>query len=258
MKKCNLSFAIVTYNNEKIITDTINSLVANIPEEYNYKVLVFDNDSNDNTVELIRGLKGNIEVFELKQNLGFGYGHNQALNVIDSDYHFVVNPDILLEDKSQIRKMCTYLDENSEIGLLSPLIVYPDLRIQYLCKVNPTVFDMLIRRISPNFLKARQDRYVMKDTGYDKIMDLEYASGCFMAFRTSIFREIDGFDEDYFMYLEDADITRRTNEVSKCIFYPDARVVHAWERSAHKSLKFAIITMKSMITYFNKWGWKLI
>ncbi|MNF08833.1 hypothetical protein D3C80_2093510 [compost metagenome] len=60
------------------------------------------------------------------------------------------------------------------------------------------------------------------------------------------------------MYLEDADITRRVNQISKAVFFPEARIIHAWERGAHKSVKLAIITIKSMITYFRKWGWKMI
>jgi hypothetical protein len=97
----------------------------------------------------------------------------------------------------------------------------------------------------------------MKETGYNKIMRLDYASGSFMVFRSDIYKELKGFDDSFFMYLEDADITRRVNQISKAIFYPEARVIHAWERSGHKSLKFAKITIQSMIIYFNKWGWKL-
>jgi GT2 family glycosyltransferase len=142
--------------------------------------------------------------------------------------------------------------------MLSPLVLSQDLSIQYLCKKNPTVFDMVIRRISPNIFKKRQDKYIMKESGYNKIIKLDYATGSFMVFRTEIYKELKGFDDSFFMYLEDADITRRVNQISKVEFYPDARVIHAWERKGHKSFKFALITVHSMIVYFNKWGWKFI
>lgn len=258
MEQIDLSLAIVTYNNSGIIENTVKSVVENIPNDYSYKLYIIDNDSKDNTLDIVRKIQGNIEVIETGINKGFGYGHNAILDVINSKYHFIVNPDIQIENSSQLKKMVQYLDENQDVGMLSPLILSPDLSIQYLCKTNPTVFDMLIRRLSPNLFKLRQDKYVMKESGYNKIMRIDYATGSFMVFRTDIYKELEGFDDAFFMYLEDADITRRVNQVSKTIFYPEARVIHAWERSGHKSFKFAKITVQSMIIYFKKWGWKWI
>jgi hypothetical protein len=257
MAHIDLSLAIVTYNNSMIIEDTVRSVVENIPAEYSYKVYIIDSDSKDNTLDLVREVKGNIEIIELGINKGFGYGHNAIIDVINSEYHFVVNPDIKIENSDQIKRMIEYLEKNPDVGLLSPLILNPDLSIQYLCKTNPTVFDMCIRRISPNLFKQRQNKYVIKESGYKTIMKLDYATGSFMVFRTNIYKELKGFDDAFFMYLEDADITRRVNQISKAIFYPGARVIHTWERSGHKSFKFAKITLRSMIVYFNKWGWKL-
>ncbi|NTW72268.1 MAG: glycosyltransferase family 2 protein [Eubacteriaceae bacterium] len=252
-----LSLTIVTYNNSKIIGDTIKSVVENIPQELSYRLYIVDNNSTDRTVELVREMDLNIEILPLKVNKGFGYGHNQILDLINSRYHLVVNPDIMLEDKDQIRKMVKYLDENPQVGMLSPLILNPDHTIQYLCKTNPTVFDMLIRRISSKLFPKRQDRYVMKETGYNKIMPIEYASGSFMVFRTDLFKKIGGFDDAFFMYLEDADITRRINEIAASVFFPQAQVIHLWQREGHKKIKYALITAESMKVYFKKWGWKL-
>lgn len=256
-EQLDLSLAIVTYNNAAIIEKTVKSIIENIPKEKKYRLYIIDNNSSDNTLDIVKNIKGNIEIFDLNVNNGFGFGHNKVLEYLNSKYHLVVNPDITLENQDQINKMLKFMDENPDIGMLSPLIVNTDFSIQYLCKTNPTVLDMLIRRISPNILPNRQDRYVLKDTGYNKTMNIDYASGCFLVFRTKVFQELKGFDEDFFMYLEDADITRRVNEVSKAIFFPDARVVHAWERGGHKSLKLALITIKSMRVYFKKWGWKI-
>lgn len=252
-----LSLAIVTYNNASIIEETINSILENIPNGVRYKLFIIDNNSSDKTLEIVRKINGNIKIIDLKVNNGFGYGHNAVLDYLNSKFHIVVNPDITIEDQEQIAKMLKFMDENKDVGMLSPLIVNTDMSIQYLCKTNPTVFDMLIRRISPNLFPNRQSKYVLKHTGYNKIMKIDYASGCFMLFRTDTFIKIKGFDENFFMYLEDADITRRVNEISKAIFFPDARIIHGWERGGHKSMKLALITIKSMRIYFKKWGLKL-
>lgn len=254
IEQLDLSLVIVTYNNAKIIESTIKSIVNSIPNELTYKLYIVDNNSSDNTIDVVKKIKGNVEIIDLKVNKGFGYGHNVILDKLNSKYHLVVNPDIRIEDSNQIRKMFKFMEDNLEVGMLSPLILNPDLTTQFLCKTNPTVFDMFIRRISPNLFTKRQDRYVMKYTGYNKIMNIEYASGCFMFFRTNIFKRIEGFDEDFFMYLEDADITRRVNRISKVMFFPKARIIHMWERASHKKIKYLLITIRSMITYFKKWG----
>jgi len=251
-----ISLTIVTYNNSEIIEEIVKSIVGNIPSELSYVLYVVDNCSTDDTVDIVRAIDPNIKIIASNANKGFGYGHNQVLDLINSRYHFVVNPDIILEDKDQIKKMVEFMDNSPEVGMLSPLILNPDHTIQYLCKTNPTVFDMLIRRISPKLFPGRQNRYVMKETGYNKIMSIENASGSFMVFRTNLFKEIGGFDDNFFMYLEDSDITRRINQISKAIFYPEAQVIHLWQREGHKKIKYALITVDSMKVYFKKWGWK--
>lgn len=251
MTKFDITISIVTFNNEDIIIDTVSSIIENIPQEISYKFFIIDNESTDSTVDRLKEIP-QIEIINSK-NKGFGFGHNRILEKLESKYHFVVNPDIRIIDLDFFQKTINILDSNMQIGLLSPLILNPDRTIQYLNKRNPTYIDMGIRFISPRIFKKRQDKYVMKDVGYDKTYELEYASGCFMIFRTSIFKQIKGFDEKFFMYLEDADITRRVNQVSKSVFTPEIRVIHLWKRSGHKKLKHMLITLKSMKIYFKKW-----
>ena len=90
---------------------------------------------------------------------------------------------------------------------------------------------------------------------YKIIYDIPYLSGCFMFFRMEVINKIGFFDEKIFMYLEDADITRRVLKVSRTIYFPKVKVYHHYEGLTHKLWKFKVITIKSAITYFNKWGW---
>ena len=247
-----ISLSIVTYNNGDIIEKTIESIVAHLENKLNYILYVIDNSSNDDTVLRVLKCSGNIVLIQNNKNLGFGAGHNTVSDKLDSKYHIVVNPDITIVNDSII-DMYTYMEEHKDIGLLTPLIKHPDGQIQYLCKRNPTVKDLFIRLVFQNNFKKRQDYFTMKETGYDKPFEVEYATGCFMFFRTSIFKHLEGFDEHIFLYLEDADITRRVNQISKTIFYPYNYVVHEWQRGAHKSFKLMWVNVKSAIWYFRKW-----
>lgn len=76
-----------------------------------------------------------------------------------------------------------------------------------------------------------------------------------MFFRTSELKRLGGFDERYFMYFEDADISRRFYQNSDIVYYPKVSVVHLAHRESHKNVKLLRIHLKSAIQYFNKWGW---
>lgn len=254
-----LSFAIVTYNNGSKIIETVHSLIEAVPEGLSYRVYIIDNGSTDNTVESVKKLNnGNIKMVISDKNAGFGYGHNFILDKINSKYHMVVNPDITIKDNKQLRTMINYFDANEDVGMVVPNLLNDDGTTQYLLKNNPTVLDIMARFLGDNFLVKRQARFVNMQTNYDTIINVQYASGSFMAFDTKTFLKIGGFDPIFFMYFEDADITRRVNQVSKAIFLPCMQVNHSWSRAGHKKIKYMIITVKSMIKYFNKWGWKLL
>ncbi|MGI6084181.1 MAG: glycosyltransferase family 2 protein [Acetivibrionales bacterium] len=248
-----ISLSIVTYNNEGIIEKTVESLISHLENRFRYILYIIDNNSKDDTVKKVQGCNGDIVIIQNLKNLGFGAGHNKVLDKIDSKYHIVVNPDITITNEV-ISDMFEYMENNKEIGLLTPLVKHPDGQIQYLCKRNPTVTDLFIRLFCPKGFKKRQDYFTMKETGYDKPFYVEYATGCFMFFRTEIFKQLKGFDEHIFLYLEDADITRRVNQITKTLFFPYNYVVHDWQRGAHKSLKLMWINVKSAIWYFCKWG----
>ena len=248
-----LSLAIVTYNNESIIKKCIESIISHIGNGLSYKIYVIDNASSDNTVSIMRSISDDITIIRNNKNMGFGAAHNQVLDQLGSRYHLVVNPDIVIENNC-IAEMLDFMDKRRNIGLLSPLIKFPDGRIQYLCKRNPTFIDLFIRLAFPRFFRKRQDYFEMRDTGYDKEFEIEYATGCFMFFRTEVFKKLHGFDEHFFLYLEDADITRRVNKISKAVFYPYNYVVHEWQRGSHNSLKLALTDIRSAIYYFRKWG----
>lgn len=255
-----LSLCIVTFNNADKIEKVVNNLTKVLNGNIDYRLYIVDNGSTDNTINLIREeQKRNncISLIEKNSNLGFGSGHNSIIRSMNSTFHIVINPDVYINSFVELKKMISYMEDNKNVGLLSPLILNEDGTIQRLYKYNPTVLDLLIRFISPNFLKHRQENFVRMNSGYNKIGHIDYASGSFMMFRTSVFKKIGGFDERFFMYLEDADITRRVNGVSNAVFFPDSFVTHEWQRESHKKLKYTGYTISSIMKYFNKWGWKV-
>ena len=96
----------------------------------------------------------------------------------------------------------------------------------------------------------------MRFTGYNKIMDVPYLSGCFMFLRVESLKKIGFFDDGIFMYGEETDLCRRLIDGGyRTIFNPDATIYHHFEKGSHKSFRLTKIGIQSAIYYFNKWGW---
>ena len=104
-------------------------------------------------------------------------------------------------------------------------------------------------------MKKRMDRFQLKFTNYSIPINAPYLSGCFMFFRVDALRKVGLFDERFFMYPEDIDITRRIHREYKTMFYPEVTIIHDHAAASYQSLKMLKIHMINMIRYFNKWGW---
>ena len=174
-----------------------------------------------------------------------------------SDYHIVLNPDIYFSAEV-LPELVSYMDSNSDVGYILPKVTYPNGELQYLCKLLPTPFDLIFRRFLPKTksIVSHNERYELRHSGYDKIMNPPCLSGCFMFMRLSTLKENNlFFDERYFMYCEDFDLMRRIHRLAKTIYCPNVTIVHNHAKESYKSRKMLITHIKSAIKYFNKFGW---
>lgn len=222
------------------------------------KILYLIDNSPEETV-LPDSLTNNENIiYEFQNsNKGYGSGHNVAIRKaqnIQSIYHFILNPDIIF-DSSIINKITAYMDKNPNIGLLMPKVLNTDGSIQYVCKLLPTPTNMFLRGFLSKFASKANERFELRNTGYNKLIKVPYISGCFMCFRCTVFNEVGLFDEKIFMNFEDTDISRRVTRCFDTVMYPDVTIIHKWNRESHKSRKMFIQTIKSAIYYFNKYGW---
>lgn len=250
--------SIVIYKNEiAVLENAINSFLNT---DLNVTLYLIDNSPTDQLKKYFQN--ANIVYIHNPQNPGFGASHNIAIKrsiELSSDYHVVINPDVYYS-AGNLEKMKLFMDSNDKIGQLMPKVLYPNGTFQFLCKKNPTFFDLFARGFMPNFFKKkfkkRLDKYEYRSSNFeDLIFDIPYLSGCFMFFRTSVLKKVGFFDDRIFMYLEDADLTRRVLSVSRTVYYPYAIIYHHFAGMTHKKLKYKLITIKSAFIYFSKWGW---
>lgn len=251
-----LSASIVVYkSNQQMLRQTIESFLSATEDSPLY---VVDNSPVNEVSSLINNPR--IKYIFNGSNLGFGPAHNVALRKVlqtDARYHLVLNPDIYF-DADVIAKLRDFMESTPNAGLCMPKVLYPDGRLQPLCKLLPSPSVLFMRRFLffMHKLIARHNHlYELQFSGYDKIMDVPFLSGCFMFLRTEALRKVGLFDEQIFLYTEDVDLSRRIHKHYRTVFYPHATIYHYHQRGSYKNTRLLLHNINSAIKYFNKWGW---
>ncbi len=219
------------------------------------KIYLIDNSEIKTTVTFA---ENKIAYHFLGKNIGYGAAHNIAIKESieqGAKYHLVVNSDIQFAP-AILAELAAYMDAHPAVGNIMPKVIYPNGETQYLCKLLPTPLDLFGRRFLPKrWTEKRNERFELRASGYDKIMNVPYLSGCFMFLRMEALERVGLFDERYFMYPEDIDLTRRIHQHYQTIFYPHATIVHAHRAASYKSIRYLWIHIINLCRYFHKWGW---
>lgn len=197
----------------------------------------------------------------LAENRGFGVAHNTALAAVDSDWHLILNPDLELAPDA-LSQALAYGQAHPEAVLLMPRVTGRDGQQEFLGKRYPSVLGLLLRAFAPAWLQRRFEpllaEYEARDlqqqsTPQDQV---PIASGACMLCRTPVLKAAGGFDERYFLYFEDFDLSLRLAGLGKLVFLPAMQAVHHGGYTARKGLRHIAWFAVSGIRFFNRFGWR--
>ena len=246
--------SIVTYRtNPQELALCIECLLASEVD----KIYIIDN-SPDRKIENLLPESESISYILTFRNIGYGAAHNIAIRKAmdeNAEYHLVLNSDTSF-GKDVVGKIVRFMDSNPDVGQLAPNIIYPDGRQQYTVRLLPSPADLMFRRFLPPSIGRKRDfRYLLKMWNHKSPLNIPYHQGSFMFFRTSALKTVGLFDERFFMYPEDIDITRRMHRRYKTLFWPEVTVTHDHRAASYHSLRMLMVHSINMMRYFNKWGW---
>lgn len=245
----------VLFNNDP---QTVNrTICCTLDTGLNVKLYLVDNSPTD----ILRNVyfDPRIEYIFNGKNVGFASGHNIVLNQImdKTKFHLVINPDLFFS-KGTLERIRDFMEKNSNVGVVMPKVLNPDGSNQYLCRLLPSPVDLILRRFFPFLnilLKKRNDLYELRFFDYDKILEVPWLSGCFMFIRVEVLKNVGLFDERFFIYLEDVDISRRISSFYKTVYFPHSVIYHEHGKGSYKYSRLFYHHISSAIKYFNKWGW---
>jgi GT2 family glycosyltransferase len=203
----------------------------------------------------------NVVVEAAEANLGYGAGHNKAIASIGSDYHLVLNPDVAMAEDS-LGIGLAYMQANPQVGLVNPAAVDGNGVPCSLCKRFPRVTDLLIRGFAPASLKQRFSErlghYEMHDLlqASRPVTGIEIVSGCCMLMRSDFLLQLGGFDDSFFLYFEDFDLSLRMGQVAQVAYVPAMSIVHYGGNAAKKGARHILLFGISALRFYRRYGWR--
>jgi len=258
-----LSITLVNYNQKYFPRMCIESLRKS-KTDFKYEIIVVDNNSKDESVAFLEksAKKDHIKLIKSPKNLGYGRGHNLAAKNAQGKYILIMNVDMTIE-KDALQKLIDYLEKHPEIGILAPKLIYHNGHIQESCRRDMTFTDLVLKRTPlrhiPPF-KKRCENYLMRDFDHKQTQEVDLLVGAFLLMPRRIFDEVGGFDERYFLFMEDFDLCRKVRlKGYKVIYYPEVEAIHYHKRLSDGGLlsqltkKVFWIHVVSSIKYFWKW-----
>jgi len=249
-----ISITIVAFNDEEDVINAVESIERCTPSFLLKEIFIVDNSTEENSLNRLESQYSDLVYIKSEGNIGFGKGHNLVIPKLDSKYHAIVNPDIVLKEDS-FSVLCKFLDE-TDAGMAVPRLADEQGNLLKVYRRDLTVFDMFIRMFLKKGFEKRRAYHTMQDMDYSKPFTVPFAQGSFLVIKTELFKELKGFDDRFFLYMEDADLCKRVNRVSKLMYCPDTEVIHKWEQGSHKSKALFKLHVQSMIKYFCKWGFR--
>jgi GT2 family glycosyltransferase len=157
-------------------------------------------------------------------NLGYGRAHNIALRASQgrSRYNLVMNTDITYPPDA-VTRLVDFMEANPQAGLAGPKVLYPDGSLQHVCRLLPTPANLFLRRFLPGskWTHRADAVYELREWDHETVANIPYFQGSYMMLRTGLCNQVGGFDERFFLYGEDIDLTRRIHAIAETLYVPD-------------------------------------
>ncbi|HWA52046.1 MAG TPA: glycosyltransferase family 2 protein [Patescibacteria group bacterium] len=234
---------VLNWNQPKLTIETFQSLQKlKVTKEFQVKIIIVDNGSNDNSVAEFRKLKPgkfSLEIMEAGRNLGFAAGNNLGMKyAIDknADYVLLVNNDVIV-DSNLLTNLLKKAEENKNNAIISPKIYFAK-GFEFHKKYKKTELGKVIWYAGgkidwKNIYATNNGVDEIDKKQYDKSKEIDFATGACMLINIKALKEVGLFDEKYFMYLEDADLSVRLGKKGyKIIYEPRAFLWHKVAQSS--------------------------
>lgn len=252
-----ISIITVGMNHRKYLEALYGSLYGEGRPETEFEAIYVDNCSTDGSVEWLQEKYPQVRLIVNTKPLGFGENNNKGVMASKGEFIAIINPDIVLQ-KESIDRLCDFLDKHKEIGIVAPQLINPDLSIQYSVRSFLSLKFAFYRFVTSGNDKSENKEmraYLCKDLDFCKSQPVDWAMGAALMLSRENYAQLGGFDQDYFLYIEDEDLGLRSWKLGKPVWYlPESKMIHNHLRGSMKLGKKSWLHFKSIILFLRKHG----
>jgi GT2 family glycosyltransferase len=250
-----LSVVIVSWNVKKLLKENLKAIYENT-QNIDFEVFVVDNNSKDETVEMVKEKFPKVKLIENNKNLGFAKGNNQAIKKSSGRYVLLLNPDMQVLSKT-FEEMVKWMDNNKKAGVAGCHLIKDNYETVPHVRRFPKLFDqlMIILKV-PHVFPQILNKYLIKDFDYSKEVIVDSVRGAFFMIRREVIESVGLLDERYFVWFEEVDYCRKVqNSHWDVVYTPEVKCIdHVGQSfSQVKTGKVQKYFRNSMLEYFKKW-----
>jgi len=257
--KMSLSIVIVNHNTCEVLKECLQSIRTGL-EMKTFEIFVVDNDSDDDSVKMVRDNFPGVKIIANQTNRGYSKAINQAIKASSGKYILGLNADTIIKSGA-IQTLLSFMENNPACGVAGPKLLYPDGDLQYSCRTFQTIRTTLFRRtilgrIFPRSTVLRD--HLMLDWDHYSEREVDWLQGSVLMMRRSSIDQTGPMDERYFLYFEDVDLCYRMKNAGwKVCYVPQAEIIHYYKRGSYGNSLFnrdLFIHLTSMLRYHDKWS----
>ena len=247
--KIKASIIILDFLKSKRVCENVES-IQNQKVDFPFEVIIIDNSCSPENAAKLKTLEhyDNVQVHINKENVGYIRGNNQGALHAQGEYLFIVNPDIIWEDRATLKKLIAYMERHPEVGICGPKQINDeDGEVAMTVRAFPHFFLQVARR---TFLRKLPliSKWVahdeMRHLDYDKVQEVDWLQSSFWVIRRDLWHGLGGLDTNYFIFMSDPDLCHKCwKKGFKVMYYPKVTVHADGIRCSHGGL----------MDYFQKW-----
>ena len=250
----NITASIVIYKeNFKVLEKAMGSFLDSTLSK---KLYIIDNSPSNEFKNKIQN--DSVEYIYSNKNIGFGKGHNSILHKLSSEnkYHLILNPDVIFHPEI-LEKLILKMESSESLSMIAPRVLNTNNKLLYTARRYPNLFELIFRFLG--IFKKFTTIGEYKNQNHKQSFSPDFVQGSFMLFKTEDFLRLKGFDNRFFMYMEDVDICKRIDQLGKIkLFYPKVEITHTHRKGSSKELRLFFIHISSIVKYFMKWGFSSV
>ncbi len=247
-----VSIIIISWNTKKLLRNCLNSIYNTVSDGLSYEVIVIDNASTDSSAEMVEEEFSQVRLGKNIENVGFARANNQAVEIAEGEYILLLNSDTIVLDAT-LNKMISFMNEHPDVAVVGCRLLNEDRSPQPSFGYFPTLWTVSMQMFFLDRIYPKLKTLIVKNPSPYSSQEVDWVTGACFILRREALRDMQLFDPNYFMYLEEVDLCYRLKQKNFKVFYlSEAEIIHLGGASIGGRTKAIAYTYENLFYFFKK------